>query len=401
MKLFIFKYSIVLVILGSLLSGCTEGDKFNYEKNVAYIQGIETSPVVKFVVEDTPATYVIALSTSHKVDKDVDVKFALDASLVEAYNNQKGTNYYSIPESAIQLEGKEGVIKAGKSFSSALTVKMISTEDLIDGRTYVVPITVKETSGIEVLDACKTIFLQVSRVIQFTSLDISNSGMYSNYIVPDNKIVPLKNFTFEVKCYSQHWHHIARMCALRSDESCMLRFGENGMDENSLQWVSPGGNLLSKTRFELNRWYNISLTYDGNKFIMYVDGVKDAELIVSKSFDYLTFKGIELGMSWTSYPWSQYFRGRIAELRVWNRALSSSELKLGICGVDPASEGLVAYWKMNEGSGHIFYDSTKHGYDMDWSQTYREITEGGGMQPTPNAGSSVAWNSDESNKCNQ
>ncbi len=66
------------------------------------------------------------------------------------------------------------------------------------------------------------------------------------------------------------------------------------------------------------------------------------------------FQRFELGMSWTGYRGSQYFRGRIAEVRVWNRALSTGELQMNLCGVDSQSEGLVAYWKMNEGEGHIF-----------------------------------------------
>ena len=52
---------------------------------------------------------------------------------------------------------------------------------------------------------------------------------------------------------------------------------------------------------------------------------------------------------------------------------------MNLCGVDSQSEGLVAYWKMNEGEGHIFKDATGHGYDMDWTNTAREINEGAGL----------------------
>ena len=67
------------------------------------------------------------------------------------------------------------------------------------------------------------------------------------------------------------------------------------------------------------------------------------ELLKSSHYDFQRF---ELGMSWTGYRGSQYFRGRIAEVRVWNRALSTGELQMNLCGVDSQSEGLVAYWKM-------------------------------------------------------
>ena len=32
--------------------------------------------------------------------------------------------------------------------------------------------------------------------------------------------------------------------------------------------------------------------------------------------------------------------------------------------VDPASEGLVAYWKFNEGAGNVITDQTGHGNDI-------------------------------------
>lgn len=53
MKTYIFKHSLLGVILGLSILGCTEGDKFDYNKNMAFITGTETTPVTKFVVEDT------------------------------------------------------------------------------------------------------------------------------------------------------------------------------------------------------------------------------------------------------------------------------------------------------------------------------------------------------------
>ena len=397
--------SILLVAMGVLLfAGCnSEGNDFDYNKEVILITGTDSDPLVKFVVEDTPASYIITASATGKVAEDVTVTFAQDNSLIDAYNEEHQTSYYAIPESAIEIDGTEGVIKAGSASSTGINVRVVSTEDFKDGRTYVIPVTIKSVSGgnMDVLAASKTIFLRISRVINFNSLDMSNSGLYSSYIAPDDKIIDLPNYTYEIKCYLNSWGSpISRLCNFGpKDESVtnLLRFGENGQDINSLQWVSPGGGLISSTRFNLNQWYTISLTFDGSNYIMYVNGVKDAELSGSKG---TTFQRLELGMSWTSYGSSQRFNGRIAEVRLWNRALTTSELQLGLCGVDRESDGLVAYWKMNEGTGYIFNDATGNGYDMDWSSTWREITEGQGLVEQ-NKSSYVNWLLDESNKCSQ
>jgi hypothetical protein len=181
----------------------------------------------------------------------------------------------------------------------------------------------------------------------------------------------------------------------------MLRFSENDKPARTLQWVCPGGNIVSNKTFDTYRWYTISMTFDGSTLTLYIDGEKDNEGSYTGT-DPIQFQRLELGMSWGGgYPYSQRFSGRIAELRVWNRALSAGEIKLGICGVDASSNGLKAYWKMSEGEGSIFHDSTGNGYDMDWSKTVRDKSENGVLIDTPTAADAVAWTSDDNNKCSQ
>lgn len=69
-----------------------------------------------------------------------------------------------------------------------------------------------------------------------------------------------------------------------------------------------------------------------------------------------------------SYGGGRPLDGYIAEARVWYRALIQSEIANNMNYVDPASEGLLAYWRMNEweprtGGGNIVKDLTGHGYD--------------------------------------
>lgn len=402
MKAQIIAFSLMLLASAIGFYGCKEGDKFDYNQDHVYVTGTEISPLTRFVVDDVPSSYAVTASATDKVSQDVNVKFAIDTALVSAFNAANKTNYYPIPADAVELEHTDAVIQKGKAFSTPATVKVVSTDNFKDGRIYLIPVTMKQVKGLNILESSRTIFLRVSRVIKFRSLNISNTNLYSNFIFPDNKKLELSQFTYEVKCYSEDWHRIARLCSFTSKDeqrSSMLRFGENGQDINALQWVSPSGNIMSTTRFATNRWYMISLTYDGKKLTMYVDGAKDAE--ANGDGKPVTFQRFELGMSWTSYRGSQYFKGRMAEVRVWNRALSGSEIQNGLAGVDPSSLGLMAYWKMNEGEGHIFKDATGHGYDMDWSKTAREVSEGAGLKYNLDYSSAIAWDYDDNNKCNQ
>lgn len=403
MKNFILRYSLLGAVFGLLIMSCTDGDKFDHEKSVIIVTGTDADPLVKFVVEDTPSAYFVTTSATDKVTEDVIVTYGIDESMLEDYNAKNKTSYYLVPTSAVQIENAQDTIKAGRASSSGIKVQIVSTSDFVDGRVYVVPLTIKDVKGgnMDVLEASRTIFLQISRTITFNSLDISNYNLYSNFIFDDALGVELPNYTCEIKVYltEDAPSRIRRLCSWtgkNEEKSNMLRFGEEGQHRNSLQWVSPGGSIVSKTLFTPNRWYTVSLTFDGSRYTMYVDGAKDSELAGTSGFKFQRF---EIGMSWENYPSSQRTQGRIAEVKLWDKALSSAEIQLGKCGVDPQSEGLVAYWKLNEGSGYIFRDATGHGYEMDWSNTYRDNTGNGTLNHFDKT-AYVNWIFDDNNKCN-
>ena len=408
-KMRLNKYFIsALCITASLVTaGCTsEGDKFDYGKKGLLITGTETNPLTKFVVEDTPSTYAVTAQSTAKADRDINITFAIDTTLVAEYNKEHKTSFYAPPKGSVVLDNPNAVMAAGTALSTASSVKVVDTENFAEGRTYVVPVTIQEVKNAgdeQVLRSGKTIYLKISRVLNFFAID-NNSRASSNFIFDDAKAVKLTNFTYEIKVYSYGFGgggNIKRVCSFEEkDESnaSMLRFGENGMDGNQLQWVSPAGSVPSTTRFAANRWYMISLVYDGSQFVMYVDGVKDA--VKGGSGKSCNFQRFEMGMSWGGYNSGQFFGGRIAEVRVWNRALSTSEMTNGVCGVDARSNGLVAYWKMNEGSGSIFKDATGNGYDMDWNNTWRADYEGDLIHHT-DYGNYIKWVKDDKNKCVQ
>ncbi len=386
----------------------SDGDKFDYDKNLAYMSGTEVDPIRKFVVEDTPASENVSVSLVNPLDHDITVKVAIDPSKVDEYNRANQTSYFPIPAGAARLVNEQAVIPAGKSFSEALQVQMTSTENFEEGRTYLIPVTIVDAGGVAILDAQRTAFLKVARVLHFNALDISNPSMYSNFIFPDDKMVDMSGgFTYELKVWGLNYDqngngNPTRLCSFTSKNeanSSMLRFSENGKPARTLQWVCPGGNIVSTSTFDTERWYLLTFTFDGSNLIMYIDGNKDAEGSYSGT-DPVQFQRIELGMSWGGgYPSSQRFSGRICEMRVWNRPLSPGEIKLGMCGIDAKSSGLVAYWKMNEGDGHVFHDATGNGYDMDWANTSRDTNENGNLEATPNAKNAISWTSDDNNKC--
>ena len=277
---------MLLLALGLLWTACdSEGDKFDYSKVGLLISGTEQVPVQRFTVDELPAACAVTVKATRRCSKAVTVHLAIDTSLVRAYNAKHGTAYYPVPVADVTLENSEVTIQQGEALSTAAQVKVVITDDLIEGATYVIPVTISgvDGDGGEVIESSRTIFLQISRVISFYSLE-NNQNASSNYIFPDDKMVNLTNYTIEFKVYSYKFGNVGdikRVLAIEGkneEEANMFRFGENGSAGGDiLQWVLPGGRCFSNTHFKTNRWYLVSCTYDGSTFKMYVDGVEDAQ----------------------------------------------------------------------------------------------------------------------------
>ena len=418
-----------LILLSSLcatpwLTGCEK--KSDSGNPVILVTGTDVSPIVKFSVENTPSSFNVSATATKKAMTDMTVTFSFDSSAVAAYNKEHNTTYFVAPAAAVDISNLSTLIKAGSSISSAVAVKVISTSPLVDGRSYLIPLSIKTVSGgdMSVLESSRTIFLRIARVISFPSLSMNNStgpttgssgtrGTF-NGLTLFTPLSPqrLANFTLEIKnlCYAfrggdgntnpQPIQSIVTWTNQWEQTSFGLRYGELGNPNNSLQLTSPLGGTFAYN-FNANQWYTISLAYDGNKCVMYVDGNKAAELSGSTV---LEFSRMQFGQCWGGYHTKQYFNGRIAECRVWSRCLTASEIKLNLCGADPNAPGLLAYWKLNEGTGSIFHNVSTAGakYDMDWTKVYWDPNDKGNDNLTlVDHSQYIVWAKDDLNKCSQ
>lgn len=162
----------------------------------------------------------------------------------------------------------------------------------------------------------------------------------------------------------------------------LLRMGDVGYDWNQIQFCFKQGysgeRKLTTSDMkisELNRWYHVAVTYGNNEVKCYLDG----QLVGTLSNT--TTPTVSLGAAhndesgsyitrcfWVGYSYenSRNFPGMMSEIRIWNRVLTEEEINAEnhFYTVDPASEGLVAYWKLNEGIGNVFKDSTSYGNDL-------------------------------------
>lgn len=411
-----------LILLFLFAAGCK---KSKFGEPVILITGTEVHPIVKFTVENTPSEYSVTATSTYKTSEDIHVTFEVDTAAVATYNAEHRTSYFVVPEAAIEVTGLSTVINAGSSASTPVSVKVISTSPLLDGRSYLIPLSIKTIEGggdVSVLESSRTIFLRIARIISFPSLSMNNATagttgspgtrgrINASAMFTATPPAMLANFTLEIKnlVYAfrggdgnsnpQPIQTLLSWSNLTEGSSIGLRYGELGNPNNSLQLIGALGSAFAYG-FNANQWYTISIAYDGSKAVMYVDGVKAAEVSGSMVME---FSRLNLGQNWGGYDTRQYFNGRISECRVWSRALTASEIKLNLCGADPNANGLLAYWKFNEGTGSIFHNSSSEGakYDMDWSNVFWDNNGDGTLEPA-NKSQYVTWANDNLNKCSQ
>lgn len=107
-------------------------------------------------------------------------------------------------------------------------------------------------------------------------------------------------------------------------------------------------------------WHHIAITSTGSHLRMYIDGQLKDEISVTGNY-FRDNAPILIGAY--IYPWKiSGFKGRLDEFRIWNnKTLTQEEIQANMYKEIKPQEGLVGYWKFNEGSGDIAYDSSGNG----------------------------------------
>lgn len=165
----------------------------------------------------------------------------------------------------------------------------------------------------------------------------------------------------------------------------LLRLGDATLDWNQIQLATNTGNYTSSALklTELNRWYHLAVTWGGGQICFYIDGK-----LIYRATTFYTLKpsfgiansGWESDYNryfWIGYAYNaeRYFPGYMSEARIWNRILTKEEINAEnhFYHVDPASEGLVGYWKLNGHQEGDKYSYTVKDYSTSGNHMVGEI----------------------------
>ena len=102
--------------------------------------------------------------------------------------------------------------------------------------------------------------------------------------------------------------------------------------------------LESTTKFILGQWYHLAISYDGNIMKLFVNGIEENSVTCGGIA--VNTEPFDMGARNTQ-P-GEYFKGQIAEVRLWNLGRSGKDIKNNANKRLAGSEsGLAGYWPLN------------------------------------------------------
>lgn len=368
------RYLIAPLVLAAALCGCQESAEYH---PVIYMTDAQATPAKAIRVEATPASVEVAVSASEKVTRKTTIQLEMRPELLEAYNATYGKAYAVLPDDSYEFSETSVVIEEGFVASNKVLFTVTSLEKFAEGTTYCMPVSIKATDGdMPVLEPSRTVYLVVQTPVFSKGVFIGGSNKYQ---VPGfrelTELQEMSKVTLECRVYVEGFStNSNRISSIIGVEGNMgLRFGDVKIEKNQMQvCVGQEFQPAASQLFETKKWYHVATVWDGKTLDLYIDGsyaggmATDGRTVnISGNTDSFGF-GIGAFGQWDG---GRPLNGYIAEARVWNVARSASQLANNMNYIDPATEGLVAYWRMNasepnpNGSGNIVKDETGHGYD--------------------------------------
>ncbi len=128
------------------------------------------------------------------------------------------------------------------------------------------------------------------------------------------------------------------------DGKVIWEFGNEFGNQFALSYTPPAPIVGS--------WQHFAFQASAGEFMrIYRNGVLEAEKSGADTFSPMGQSLIVGGAFW------DHSAGRIDELRIWNYVRSAEQIQQFMSGpVDPATPGLVGYWRFDEGSGTVSKD---------------------------------------------
>lgn len=396
-----------LLTAASVLS-CTSEDA-SFIENKVYLDRESVERVVELPVSihDSYEQFLTA-RVPLKAESDIKVRYGIDRSLVAEYNSFYGENAELLPSENYFFDQTNLVIAQGTVFAPENKITFEGLLDLDAETVYVLPVVVKsyETSTIEDRSVVYYVFRRTG-IVNIVA-NMNNNGLPAAAKVNWNDFTPVRNpsgFTYEALVWCtftsdglpyddsrknlptghEDMNIMVMMGDIATPDAICVRYYLKPRNDGGSYWFElsffnnrgsvegehPQGQSASEqfTFYPDRKWFHWAVTYDKASGVVawYCDGkvVSTRNCGANKKVSIVSPTNENSYSNWYLGRGDTWFwAGKLAEVRIWNRALSIEELNSDNHPyyVDPATaNGLACYWKFNEGTGGTILDHSGYG----------------------------------------
>lgn len=360
-------YLVAATLLASTaLTGCTN-DSESFE-NKAYIHASSKVGSVLLKSSVPNDSRVIQAAIAQPATQEITITYRTDPSLVSTYNAAYYDNAIALPTVNCELPDPQARIIVGSVRSTEVTVYFKDLHLLDREKVYVLPVTI-DKANIGILESARTTYY----VFKGAALINVVADIEENYLHIDQWTKPevvngLSQVTMEALIRARNFdREISTIMGIEG--KFLIRLGDANFPSNQIQvanYLNKFPEADSKKGLPTNEWVHIALTYDAinGEMKIYVNGKVQSEVINKVGNVSLGYDGEEGFYIGRSYGEGRFLAGEISECRIWNIIRTQEEIANNPYEVVANSEGLVAYWKCNEGGGNVVKDQTSNGNDL-------------------------------------
>lgn len=367
MKIYSSFFSFLILFLIFSITACQE-DSENFDSKV--ITGNATKKVDTYLLKPgmNEISQTFQATIPQPEETEIHITYKADPTLVEQYNRAYYNTAIALPETCYELTEPMAIIHAGSITSTDVTVHFKDLTSLDNDLIYVLPITVAESNWALLESARTNYYVFKGAALINTVANIKERRLQPSF-THASVLNGLRTITVEALIRANELND--KISTLMGIEGkFLLRFSDQGLPGNQLQIATNAGNATNPNwTIETEKWVHVAVTYNGitGQSEMFVDGEskgvgnKTVRVTVNWGVSYPredetdNKRGFWIGYS---YDTPRYLDGDISECRVWNRILTVEEIrgKDHFYYVDPTSNGLIAYWKFDDGQGRNITD---------------------------------------------
>ena len=321
-----------------LLASCNDAE-YDVLENQAYIAQTNTNgnTAKKITIGNDEVSTEMSVRVSSPVKKACSFEISTDQAALDSYNKLNSTSYEMLPDEQYTISANKVTVDEGNSASTpvSINVQPLTNELKASGKKFAIALKIDSKDGANILKSGKSIVYVLDQVI-YQAVPTLNRNNYAKMELRQQAI-------------------FAASGSEGRDGEIYIRFGDAPIEGNRLQIKTQGSQMNSNMLFNQQTWYHLAFVCTGTKLYLYVNGVLDNSMDLGGKV--VCVDNMSLASS------GSYFlaNAMYSEVRLWRVARSQAEIANNMYVIDPHTEGLEAYWKMNEGQGDEFTDYTGNG----------------------------------------